>query len=94
MYSDKANKPFILVIGDSMTKHLTSYDLHKMCKGARFMVRSLGGKIKNIKNLIIDALEDVTPQAICIHVSTNDIADGRNVDTIKEDMENLIVLVK
>ena len=42
------------------------------------MIRSLsGGKIKNIRNLIIDALEDVTPDTIIIHVSTNDISSGK-----------------
>ena len=43
---------FILVIGDSMTNDLNSYDLKQSCKGARFMVRSLrGGKIKKYQKL-------------------------------------------
>ena len=58
------------------------------------MVRSLqGGKIKNIKNLLIDTLEDVSPEAVCIHVSTNDISSGRSVEAITADMENLISLI-
>ena len=37
----------------------------------------------NIRNLIIDALEDVTPDTIIIHVSTNDISSGKSINTIK-----------
>ena len=38
------------------------------------MVRSLqGAKIKNVKNLINDLLEDVKPEAIWIHASTNEM---------------------
>ena len=59
------------------------------------MVRTLqGGKIKNIRNLIIDTLEDVTPLAACVHVCTNDISNGKNKETIIEDMQSLIELIK
>ena len=92
--TDGDKNPFILLVGDSMTKNINSYDLRQKCKGTKFMVRSLrGGKIKNIKNLIIDTLEDITkPDAICIHVSSN--GNGRSVDDIEEDLENLITMVK
>ena len=53
-----------------------------------------GGKVKNIKNLIFDVLDDnIKPTAICIHASTNDIGSGRNVEDIVGDLENLIKLV-
>ena len=59
------------------------------------MVRTIqGGKIRNIRNLIIDTLEDVTPLAVCIHVCTNDISNGKNIQMIIEDMQNLIELIK
>lgn len=90
-------KPFILVVGDSMTKNINSFELRQKCKGTHFMVRTLrGGKIKNIKNLIIDTLEDCInkPDALCIHVSSNDIGNGRSIDDIEKDFENLINLVK
>ena len=89
-------KPFILVVGDSMIKNVNSYDLKQNCTETTFMVRSLrGGKIKNIKNLIIDTLEDVDkPDALCIHVSSNDIGNGRSIEEIGTDMEYLITLVK
>ena len=91
---NKSIKPLVLVVGDSTTKHTTSYDMKKVCGGTNVMVRSLsGGKIKNIRNLIIDTLEDVTPEAILVHVSTNDISNGKNADTIAEDMENLVSMI-
>ena len=63
--SSKPSKPLVLIVADSTTKHTTSYEIRKLCKGANVMGRSLsGGKIKNIRNLIIDTLEDVTPEAI------------------------------
>ena len=37
-------------------------------------------------------LEDVTQEAICIHVSTNDINDD-SVEMMSKDMENLIKLI-
>ena len=88
--------PFVLVIGDSMMKNINSYDLKQKCPEANFMVRALrGGKIKNIKNLIIDTLEDIKkPDLLCIHVSANDIGDGRSVETIVTDLENLITIVQ
>ena len=77
-------------------KNINSFDLRQKCKGTNFMVKSLsGGKIKNIKNLIIDTLEEINkPDALCIHVSSNDIGNGRNIDDIEKDFENLISLVK
>ena len=93
----KEKKPFIMMIGDSMSKDISSYELKQNVKTANFMIRSLrGGKLKNIKNLMIDALEDIDnkPDAICIHVSTNDIGAGRDIDNIVEDFENLIILIK
>ena len=39
-------------------------------------------------------LEDVKPEAICIHVSTNDINDGKSVEDITHDMEILINLIQ
>lgn len=97
-YSKKEGEqknPLILLIGDSTVKQLSSYQLKKSCKGTNIMVRSLqGGRIKNIKNLCIDMLEDVTPDAICVHVSTNDISDGRSVEDIITDMENIICLIQ
>ena len=80
-----------MLIGDSTIKQISSYQIKQKCKGTNIMLRSLqGGRIKNIKNLIIDMLEDVKPEAICIHVSTNDINDGRSVEDITHDMEILI----
>ena len=53
------------------------------------MVRSQrGGKVKNIKNLMIDLLEDVT------HVGTNDIGAGKSVNDIQQELRNLIILTK
>ena len=75
---NKPSKPLVLVVGDRTLKHITSYEIKKSCKGDNVMIRSIsGGKIKNIRNLIIDALEDVTPDTIIIHVSTNDISSGK-----------------
>ena len=91
-----SEKPLILLVGDSIIKNVTSYDLRKECKDVNIMVRPYrGGKVKNVKNLIIDILEDdVKPTAICIHASTNDIGSGKSVDNIVVDIENLINLVQ
>lgn len=91
----KNKQPLIALIGDSTIKQLSGYQLSKKCQGTTVMVRSQqGGKIKNIKNLMIDILEDVSPDAICIHVATNDINGGRSVNEIIQDMENLIMLIQ
>ena len=39
-------------------------------------------------------LEDASPQAICVHVSTNDIGNNKTVSEIEDEMEELIVLIK
>ena len=39
-------------------------------------------------------MEDVTPQAVCVHVSTNDISRNTDLEKIVAEMENLIVLIK
>ena len=45
--TENNKKPFILVVGDSMTKNINSFELRQKCKGINFMVRTLcGGKIK------------------------------------------------
>ena len=50
-------KPLIALIGDSTLKNLSGYQLGKNCKGTTIMVRSQrGGKVKNMKNLMIDLL--------------------------------------
>lgn len=88
-------KPLILLVGDSTIKNISGYQLKQNCKDTNIMVRShVGGKIKNIKNLIIDMLEDVKPNAVCIHVATNDISSGRSIDEIVIDMENLVDLIQ
>ena len=92
---DQQERPLILVVGDSTLKHVTSFDLRKNCRGANVMVRSIqGSKIKNIRNLIIDCLEDVTPTAICIHASTNDIGSGKSVEEIASEMKELVEMVQ
>ena len=89
------NKPLVMLIGDSTIKQISSCQIKQKCKCTNIMVRSLqGGRIKNIKNLVINMLEDVKPEAICIHVSTNDINDGRSVGDITHDMEILINLIQ
>ena len=92
----KTDKPLILLVGDSTIKNVTSFDLRKECKEASIMVRPYrGGKIKNIKNMIMDVLDDkVEPTAICIHASTNDIGSGRHIEDIVGDMENLLKLIQ
>ena len=94
--SDEQNeRPLILLVGDSTLKHVTSFDLKKNCRGASIMVRSIqGSKIKNIKNLVIDCLEDVKPAAICLHVCTNDIGAGRSIDQILNEMEELVSMIQ
>ena len=85
-------KPLILLVGDSTIKNISGYQLKQNCKDTNVMVRC--GKIKNIKNLIIDMLEDVKPNAVCVHVATNDISSGRSIDEILIDMENLVELIQ
>ena len=53
-----------------------------------------GAKIKNVKNLINDLLEDVKPEAICIHASTNDINDDKSIDGIVGEMGILIKVIQ
>ena len=84
-----------MLLGDSTVKNLSGYNLSKGTKGSKVMVRSLqGGKIKNIKNLMIDMLEDVKPDAICYHVATNDISTGKGNDVIVQEMKRLIRLTQ
>ena len=92
---DRDEKPLILLVGDSMIKNVTNYDLRKKCGNARIMVRSLGGaKIKNIENLIKDLLRESSPKAICVHVATNDISDEKSTDAITGEMKDVINLIK
>ena len=89
------NKPLILLAGDNMIKQVTSYDIRKKCGNVNVMVRSLqGAKIKNVKNLINDLLEDVKPESICIHASTNDINDDNSIDGIVNEMGILIKVIQ
>ena len=91
----RVNKSLILLVGDSTIKNITSYQMKQKCKETNVMVRShVGGKIKNIKNLMLDVLEDVKPNAVCFHVATNDISSGRSIDEIVCDMENLVDLIQ
>ena len=39
-------------------------------------------------------LEDVKPDAVCVHAATNYISNGRSVDEIVLDMECLVNLIK
>ena len=84
-----------MLVGDSTIKNISGYQLKQKCKGTNVMVRSHeGGKIKNIKNLTIDMIEDVKPDVVCVHAATNDISNGRSVDEIVLDMEYLVNLIK
>ena len=83
-------KPLFLLLGDSTIKHVTGYDLKKGCTGANIMVRGVqGSKIKNIKNLVLDKLEDVTPAAVCVDAGTNDIINVSSVEQIVSEIDNL-----
>ena len=97
----KNKKPLIALIGDSTLKNLSGYQLGKNCKGTTIMVRSQrGGKVKNIKNLMIDLLEDTMevvgkyPEAICFHVGTNDISSGKSTNDIKKELSYLLRLTQ
>ena len=95
-FRNKRNRPVIMLLGDSTIKNLSGYNLGKGTKGATVMVRSLqGGKVKNIKNLMIDMLEDGgEPDAICFHVGTNDIGVGKSIHDIMDELENLVKLTQ
>ena len=89
-------KPLIALLGDSTTKNLSGYDLKKRFNGdINIMVRSQrGAKIKNIKNLMIDMIEDVTPTAICYHVGTNEISSDKELREIKDEFRELLLLTE
>ena len=88
-------RPLIALIGDSTLKNLSGYQLSKTCKGASVLVRSQrGGKFKSIKNLMINLLEDMTPDAICFHVGTNDLNAGKSMRDIIADLNYMIKLTQ
>ena len=95
-YKGKYEKPLILIAGDSTIKNVTGYDIRKECRDANIMVRPYrGGKVKNIRSLILDVLDDgVRPTAICVHAATNDIGSGRSIDEVVGETEALIKLIK
>ena len=90
----KSEKPLILLAGDSTIRNVTSFDLKKDCQEAKVMVRPYrGGKIKNIKKLVLDVLDDgIKPTAICIHASTHDIGNENvyNIDKGKKNNTNYV----
>ena len=94
-YKNTKRSPLIALIGDSTLKNLSGYQLGRNCEGAKIMVRSQrGGKVKNIKNLMIDLIEDVKPDAICFHVGTNDINSRKSTLEIRKEIEYLIKLTQ
>ena len=89
---EKKQKPLVAIVGDSMTKWLTSYDIRSSCDKAKVLVRPfLGACINDLYDYIKPILKS-KPQVIVLHISTNDASskDFINTDTICEDMELLI----
>ena len=77
-----------------MLSFVNVFRLKKHVKGAGVMVRSVqGSKLKNIKNLILDCLEDVDPAAICIHAGTNNIGSGDGIEEIVSEYKELVSLL-
>lgn len=88
------SKLFILLVGDSMIKHVTGQVLKKHCSGVDFMVRAMKkGKIKHVKRFITDALDMMKPDYVFIHVTKDDVTSGRTLAMIKADMEDLITYI-
>ena len=84
-------RPLVAIIGDSIIKHVTSFDIRKTSKAASYMVwPCLGAKIKNIKNYVDDFLEDHTPSVIILHVGTNNISAGDQPSEIISQMKELV----
>ena len=89
---DKKQKPLVAIVGDSMIKWVTSYDIRSTCNHAKVLVRPfLGACINDLYDYLKPVLK-CNPQVIVLHISTNDASshDFINMETICQDMELLI----
>ena len=92
----KESKPLVAVIGDSITKWCTSYDIRTHCNHARVIVKPfLGAKIIDMYDYIQPILRE-SPKLIVLHVLTNDIScdDFTDSDDVINNLKQLIEYIQ
>ena len=92
----KPSKPLVAVIGDSMTKWCTGYDIRAHCNYARVMVKPfLGAQIVDIYDYIRPILRE-SPKLIVLHVLTNDVSyeDYSNSDEVVNNLKHLVEYIQ
>ena len=93
--TNKKTKKKLLIIGDSIVKHVEGWRLQKRMKSS-VSVRSIyGGTTKSMVYHVKGCLEDMTPDSIIIHHGANDLNNKKvTAEVIGEKIINLAVSVK
>jgi len=95
--ADKSSAPSILIVGDSMIKQVTSYQIrgklreHNRNLRPKINVKPFLGARTRSMPLYLKALlqETEKPDIAIVHVGTNDIHTGLSTADIREDFVNL-----
>ena len=89
--SDKKN---IVILGDSMIKHLNGYDMSKKLKNCKVYVKSFSGsKVRCMKDHMKPSMRE-KPDHTILHVGTNDLNSDRPSDLIAKSIVGLAIILK
>ena len=89
----KGRSAKVLIIGDSMVKHIQEKKISRTARGKSIYHSYSGAKKKDIHQKFQQSSYNDEYVTIILHVSTNDLAND-GADEVAERMENLIVDVK
>ena len=88
--SEKKN---IVILGDSVIKHVNGHDMSKKLKNCKVYVKSFSGsKVRCINDHMKPSREK--PDHTIMHVGTNDLNSGRSSDLITKSTFDLAITLK
>ena len=92
--ADVKNRVFI--IGDSIAKHIRSYELSQRVENCKVFIKSFFGvKVRCMEDYIQLTLRETPSHVILhLHVSTNDLTTKQDPQQIAESIINLAVKIK
>ena len=92
----RMKKPLVAVIGDSMLKRLSSYELSQCCREVNSFVRPfIGATVEEMHDYLIPVLRK-KPDVVVLHIGTNDLNDPQydGEQTLINKLNDLLVKIQ
>ena len=92
--NDRRNEKSVIILGDSIVKHLNGWELSKRLPRCKVYVKHLSGsKAQCIKYYLKPSLRQ-NPSHFILHVGSNDLTSEKSSKAIAKEIMNIAVSIK